>query len=216
MSAVCPAGHVSATTDYCDQCGAPIDVAARPGPDGTMVVDEVDTSAAARQQPCPACRAPRCGDDRFCEGCGYDFVAAPPVAAPTPGGEPGAAWEVVAEADRRQFERHPGAGVEFPTAYPPRSFRLEHDQVRIGRSRSGPGAPVPEIDLAGTPQDPGISHLHAVLERGAGGSYTVRDLGSTNGTTLNDDPVSAEVAVPVADGDRIGLGAWTTITVRGG
>jgi hypothetical protein len=37
-----------------------------------------------------------------------------------------------------------------------------------------------------------------------------------NGTTLNDDPtpVGTEAPVSLADGDRIRLGAWTTITLR--
>ena len=76
--------------------------------------------------------------------------------------------------------------------------------------------PAAEIDLAGTPDDPGISRLHAVLERQVDGTYAVRDLGSTNGTTVNDDPdpVGTDSPVPLADGDRIRLGAWTTITVR--
>jgi pSer/pThr/pTyr-binding forkhead associated (FHA) protein len=44
----------------------------------------------------------------------------------------------------------------------------------------------------------------------------VQDLGSTNGTTINDgaDPIDADAPVPLGDGDRIHLGAWTTITLR--
>jgi len=44
----------------------------------------------------------------------------------------------------------------------------------------------------------------------------VHDAGSTNGTTLNDDPspVSADAGVPLSHGDRIRVGAGTTITVR--
>ena len=55
-----------------------------------------------------------------------------------------------------------------------------------------------------------------MLERQSDGAYAIRDLESTNGTTLNDDPrpVSADSPVRLADGDRIQLGAWTTITVR--
>jgi pSer/pThr/pTyr-binding forkhead associated (FHA) protein len=58
--------------------------------------------------------------------------------------------------------------------------------------------------------------MHAVLELRDDGGYAVKDLGSTNGTTLNDDPalLSTSAPTPVADGDRIRLGAWTTITVR--
>ena len=31
MTATCPNGHVSATDDYCDQCGVPISAGADPG-----------------------------------------------------------------------------------------------------------------------------------------------------------------------------------------
>ena len=47
-------------------------------------------------------------------------------------------------------------------------------------------------------------------------AYAIRDLGSTNGTMVNDDPVplGRDTVVPLADGDRIRIGAWTTIIVR--
>jgi hypothetical protein len=246
MSATCPNGHVSATDDYCDQCGAPI--AAAPGGGGPIPAaptphpgaatppiaapaappepatggDEVETSAAARAQPCPQCGAPRTGDDRYCEGCGYDFVAAaPPVAPPVDaagsqnGPSPaGAMWEAVASADREQFDRIAPASLEFPADYGERHFPLAGAAVSIGRTHSPDNAP--DINLAGAPEDPAVSHRHAVLELQPDGSYKLRDLGSTNGTTLNDDPspISGDVGAPVADGDRIHIGAWTTITVR--
>jgi pSer/pThr/pTyr-binding forkhead associated (FHA) protein len=49
------------------------------------------------------------------------------------------------------------------------------------------------------------------------GGWAVVDPGSTNGTTVNDDPepVKTDVPIPIRDGDRIHVGAWTTITVRG-
>lgn len=209
MTVVCPSGHLSATTDYCDQCGAPIAVAPTPlqATEVLPVIEEADTSPAARQEPCPACGARRSGDDRHCEGCGHDFLARPATAA---------AWEAIASVERGQFERFAVAGLSFPTDYVERRFALEGPELRIGRSRGRADEPAPEIDLAGTPEDPGISRLHAVLERQEDGTYALRDLGSTNGTTLNDDPdpVGADAAVPLVQGDRIRLGAWTTITVR--
>jgi hypothetical protein len=223
MSVVCPHGHSSETSDYCDQCGAPIGVVA-PAPTALPVPassldDEVDTSPAARRRPCPSCGAARSGDDRFCEGCGYDFAApASEPVSPTAGSERSAVavWEAVASVDRRQFERHIVAGITFPEDQQERRFRLDRAEVRIGRSGARAGEATPEIDLGGPSQDPGISHLHALLERRPDGSYALRDLGSTNGTTVNDDPapISREIGVPLADGDRIRLGAWTTITLR--
>jgi hypothetical protein len=207
MTVLCPSGHRSSTADYCDQCGARIAAAPAQATEVLPVVEEADTSAAAPQQPCPVCRAQRSGDDRYCEECGHDFLAR---------ARDSVTWEAVANADRVQFERLTIAGLAFPATHAERRFPLEGQELRIGRSRGGASEPAPEIDLAGAPEDPGISRLHAVLERLQDGTYAVRDLGSTNGTTVNDDPqpIGTETAVPLADGDCIRLGAWTTITVR--
>jgi len=215
MSVVCPRGHQSEATDYCDQCGALIVAGPATGGTGATaggttqvlpVVEEADTSPAAPREPCPVCGAPRSGDDRYCEGCGYDFLGPPP--APS-------AWEAIVTADRAQFERLPVAGVSFPADYTERRFALADGENRIGRSR-GPDEHALEIDLAVAPTDPGVSRLHAMLERRGDGGIVVRDLGSTNGTMVNDDPVpiAPQSAVPLADGDRVHVGAWTTITVR--
>lgn len=209
MTVVCPNGHSSATTDYCDQCGALIVAAGQktPPPDPPAPDEDEDTSAAPVQTPCPVCQMLRSGDDRFCENCGHDFQAAPPTRA---------VWEAVVSADRAQYERFATVGVSFPADYAERRFPLKESEVRIGRGRGHGSDPALEIDLRGPVEDPGISRLHAALERLKDGRWRVRDLGSTNGTTLNDDPtpVGTDAPVCLADGDRIRLGAWTTITLR--
>jgi FHA domain len=205
MTPVCPSGHESQTADYCDQCGARIGGGAVTAV--LPVLDELDTSPSARREPCPACGAGRSGDDRYCESCGHDFESPVPIAP---------AWEAVATADRGQFDRLATAGVSFPEGYGERRFPLREGENRIGRSRGHAGEEAPEIDLAIAPADPGISRLHAALERRADGTCVLRDLGSTNGTALNDDPapVAPNSDVSVSDGDRIHIGAWTTIIVR--
>jgi FHA domain-containing protein len=203
VTATCPNGHSSQATDYCDLCGVRIG----PAPAAALqtsilpVIEEIGTSPAARAQPCPDCGAPRSGGGRYCEGCGHDFVAPAPSER---------AWEVVVTTDRARWERQRAPGISFPEPVPERRFKLDGAEMRIGRLQAG--GERPEI----APDDPAISRLHAVLERQTDGAYALRDLKSTNGTTLNDDPrpVSGEVAVRLADGDRIQLGAWTTITVR--
>ena len=212
MSVVCPSGHRSETVDYCDHCGARIATGgpgAGAGPDATTVlpvIEELDTSPSSRREPCPACGAERSGDARYCEGCGYDFVSPPSAVV----------WEAVIVADRAQFDRHAVPGVAFPLDYGERRFRLSEGVNRVGRAREHGGGDTPEIDLAGSPVDPGISRLHAALEASGDGTCVLRDLGSTNGTELNDGlvAVAPHVAVPLADGDRIHVGVWTAITVH--
>jgi hypothetical protein len=223
VTAVCPNGHQSATADYCDQCGAKIEGVAAPAADpadGAAVAAAPQVEPAkdeAAGQPCPVCGALRMGVDRYCEGCGYDFtVAGAPTGANVSGSKADAAWEAIVTADRDYFDRVAPEGVEFPPHCPPRTFVVDGNEVRIGRRSASRGIQ-PEIDLCGAPEDTAISHLHALLVRQADGSYSLVDPGSTNGTTVNDDetPVAANVPVPLADGDRIHLGAWTTITVHG-
>lgn len=210
MTVLCPSGHLSSTTDYCDQCGKPI-VIGPPAPQPTEILPAVedadtDTSPAPSREPCPKCGTPRSAQDRFCEKCGHNFLA-PPATAP--------AWEAVATTDRDRFERFAFDGGTRPAEPAERSFVLTADRLRIGRS-GGAGASPPEIDLAGGLEDPAVSRVHAVLERRPDGSYTLRDLGSTNGTTVNGTPVGTETGVALASGDCIRIGAWTAITVRNG
>ena len=102
----------------------------------------------------------------------------------------------------------------FPEVYPERRITLRRKINLIGR-RSRDHGVEPEIDLAIHPADRGVSTQHAVLQIRDSG-LTITDLGSTNGTTLNDsnDFLRNGEEIPLADGDRIHVGAWTTITLR--
>ena len=163
---------------------------------------------------------------RFCEIDGYDFVEDRPGADPRPdpsdaghGGDRDPGWEAVAVADRAYYDEviaqdgPDAARIAFPPYCPKRSFPLAGTQMRIGR-QSHLWNLHPEIDLTGPPEDPGVSHLHAVLIARPGGSWTLVDPGSANGTRVNGKPVQTNVPVALGDGDRIHLGAWTVLLVR--
>jgi hypothetical protein len=224
----CPSGHDSTTTDYCDVCGDRIagtpEQAGSHGPQGPRTRD----IAGPGEEPCPHCGAPRTG--RFCEEDGHDFLtgAAPPPVMPLPDTSAGAGespisapWTVVITADRAYYDQvieqtpaEAAASIAFPSHCPDRVLPLTGGEIRIGRKSRSRGV-IPEIDLSGPPEDPGVSHIHAVLAP-QGDDWALIDTGSTNGTTVNgsEQPVPANVEVPVSDGDRIHLGAWTTITLR--
>ncbi|MEY9845273.1 FHA domain-containing protein [Streptacidiphilus sp. MAP5-3] len=147
-------------------------------------------------------------------GPGAAPVAAPPARRGT--------WIAVVTADREYFgdmmaRSGPEAGgLYFPPFSPERRVPMTgQGQLRIGR-RSHQRGTVPEIDLSIAPEDPGASHQHALLQEQPDGSWVVIDQDSTNGTTLNGAAESLSPFVPVElhDGDRIHVGAWTTITVH--
>ena len=115
--------------------------------------------------------------------------------------------------DQMQISRAlAGPSVPFPSYSNERRFALAGNQMRIGRRSAARGLE-PEIDLAGPPADPGVSRLHAVLIAGPEGSWGVLDPGSANGTLLNGREIAVGDLIPLRDGDRINLGAWTAITV---
>ena len=120
-------------------------------------------------------------------------------------------WTAEVRPDRAYYDRVSPDGLTFPDDAAPRVFLLTDDEVTIGR-RSASRDVQADIDLA----DPGVSHRHAKLVRVGSGGYEVVDTDSTNGTLLNDDPtpLAAETSARVVDGDRIHVGAWTTITIR--
>jgi len=240
----CSAGHDSASTDFCDVCGMRLGVPgpnpASPGQPGSAS----SLAGATPPQPgfgpsSPAEQCPRCGAGRtgqFCEACGYSFasgavrVTTAPSYVPTPPGPPtapstlaagqaAAGWSAVVTADRAYFDSviaasgPEAAGLEFPAYCPERRFRLQAPQMRIGRRSVSRGLE-PEIDLTGPPADPGVSHLHAVLIAENDG-WTVFDPGSSNGTQVNGIEIATGSRVRLRDGDRVCVGAWTVLTIRG-
>lgn len=210
----CPKGHASETDDFCDTCGARIG-------GGTLAIPVPATAplpvATPAGPPCPNCGAPRAGSGRFCEDCGYDHnTGKVPVLSPAePAPAPAAAgdWTATVVADRKYFEDNAVEGVDFPAQAAERAVTLTPPQVRIGRRSSSHGTR-PEIDLADS--DPGVSHSHALLTLSVDGAWLVSDLGSTNGTYVNDEqvPLIAGLNRALKDGDQVHVGAWTTITLH--
>lgn len=130
---------------------------------------------------------------------------------------PDQAWFVMVTADRSYFdtiqalEGPDSTTISFPEDYVEQHFPLCGDQVLIGRRLTGEG-----IDLIGPGEDYGVSHRHARFLAQPGGSWAVEDLGSTNGTRVNNHStlLEAHTRVPLAPGDRLYVGAWTRLTLR--
>ncbi|GGU74751.1 hypothetical protein GCM10010260_03300 [Streptomyces filipinensis] len=159
-------------------------------------------------------------------GGGYGYPQ--PGATQAPPGGPGfppqrVTWTVTIGPDRDYFmammhRSGPEAtGLNLPAYSPEQQRTLSGNQLTIGRRRHSTGD-TPDIDLAVPPEDPGVSHQHAVLVQQPDGSWAVVDQNSTNGTTVNmsEEPIQPFVPVPLQDGDRVHVGAWTTITIRRG
>ena len=262
MSATCPNGHASATDDFCDVCGAPIDASAAAAgsapppasasgldldppapstadPSGPAAADPA-SSASGQGDPCPNCGAQNLADALFCENCGYDFATGqlpppppsidpasgqlvPPGGAGTASSPSGAArskaadidWVAEVWVDPDWFNSQQAEGT-CPTSGLPTVVPLASQTATIGRRSKSRGLD-PEIDIS---TDGAISHRHAELAL-AGEQWSVKDLGSTNGTfvgrpdgTYPSTPLPPNQAHDLDDDERIYLGAWTRVVVR--
>jgi len=222
----CPRCGTARTGQFCESCGydfttAP-DVPPRTAalPATTPPTAPLPATAAATMPPPVPPAAP----------------APPPAAAPKPepqpqvqaqpqpqpAAPPGTDWSAVVTADRDYYDSvqaaagPDAAAIGFPAYCPERRFRLSGTEVRVGRRSASRGID-PEIDLTGPPTDPGVSRLHMVLIGTPDGTWSVVDPGSENGTLVNGSEIPEGETVPLHDGDRIHLGAWTALTItRGG
>ncbi len=95
---------------------------------------------------------------------------------------------------------HPGTGMVFP-------LTLE-DTSSIGRRDPITGVK-PTVDL--TPIDPerSCSRRHARIISEAGGYLLVEDIGTTNGTFVNEDRLQTGVPARLSAGDRVRFGLVT-------
>ena len=194
----CPRCGVPRGGQFCETCG-------------------YDFTAPAPDLPAPAAPSPAAPSPVTPPSVTAPFATSPP-AAPPPAPPATAAWTAVVTADRAYYDSVQAAGgpdadaISFPAYCPERRFRLSGAEVQVGRRSVSRGID-PEIDLTGPPTDPGVSRLHVVLTGAPDGTWSAVDPGSENGTLVNGNEIPQGQSVPLHDGDRIHLGAWTALTI---
>ena len=235
MTATCPNGHQSASSDYCDTCGVPI-------PEGSEVGSEQPSAGdtgtspglpkapdAPEPQKCPNCESVNSPTALFCEACGYDFTTGtmprPPDASPAPPSQSPRSTQLatpipvewVAElwvdpdwyAEQESDEACPSPGL--PVVVP-----LTQQSVLVGRPSMSRNIH-PDVDCS---SDTGVSRRQAQLTTD-GQRWWVEDLQSSNGTYVG--PASGPLpTAPVPPGqrreldedDRVYIGTWTRLVVR--
>lgn len=231
MTTTCPNGHESTWSDWCSTCGERLDAGAEAttvAPAATTSPDPAPASAAAAATPpptggptCDNCGVPRFEHDVFCESCGYDFASGslPDDAMPDGAGTapPAPLLHTKVSVDPDFFSASVGdVDLALPEPLPEQQIvPLPGIRILIGRQSTSRGI-FPEIDVRALTDDPAVSSRHAMLERDPTNTWSLTDLGSTNGTFLSaaaDEPIAPGVAVPIAPGTSIYLGAWTRLDI---
>lgn len=244
MSAVmCPNGHQSASSDYCDTCGVPIAEGAPAAPatgEGTPTLVPGGAAAtpdvppdAPQPQACPNCGSESSPTALFCEACGYDFTTGtmprPPDPAQanlgqgeTPATSPGSLATAIAPEWVAELWVDPDWYAEQDSDEPcpspglPVVVPLASQSVLVGRPSKSRNIH-PDVDCT---SDTGVSRRQAQLSTD-GQRWWVEDLQSSNGTYVG--PASGPlptVAIPpgqrreLGDDDRVYIGTWTRLVVR--
>ncbi len=176
---------------------------------------------------CPNCGAAAVENARFCGQCGFNLqniarskaTAFPqqPLIPNLQSDDGGAAAMPTLNLNTLAADR---VG-RFPTAAQTAAAHLHHLQTQtqlelpLGKSMINIGKPndrvPPDIDVSGFPNAEIVSRIHANI-RLEGDTYYVEDVGSSNGTYVNNSPLTVGSRHRLRGGDRISLGKGDKVT----
>lgn len=237
----CPKnGCNSDDPDWCSECGANM----HPVAAGAAAPPASASAASAAPMLCPNCGTPRENNGRFCGVCRYNFETGqscappaaspapasaaappspPPVVAPPPAERPIAAasppdpiaavaadelpktsWVVFIDFDPTV---DPTATPDISRPRPRLTFPLDLPELLIGRAGAKGH---PEIPV----EDEGVSSCHAKIIFEADGAPFLLELGSTNGTRVNEIAATPGLPLALKSGDQIVIGRWTRMTIK--
>lgn len=158
---------------------------------------------------CPFCRAEVPDDSRFCDQCGKEFLFCPECGRPKRGTMCAACGTVLVKAEAFF------AGAVKP-APPVAAAPADSGLSLVGEGLS---LPLKEGDFGrrggiwpALSAFQYVSGTHGHIGR-QGASWTITDLGSTNGTTVNGRPLAQNVPCPIKAGDTVEI-ATSTFVVK--
>jgi FHA domain/Double zinc ribbon len=176
---------------------------------------------------CPNCGAATKISARFCGQCGFNLrgiqADIPEAFTPNPSLIPMLSDDGGAAAmPTLNLAAPPGDRISFkPLLDLPGRISLLHLQTQtlldlpVGKSLIHLGKPndriPPDVDLSGFPNTEIVSRIHAAL-RTEGNAHYLEDVGSANGTYINNAPLNVGIRHRLSPGDRISLGKGDKVT----
>lgn len=201
-----------------------------PNPDGAVQCEACYTPLPARVN-CPSCGTTIQADASFCGQCGFNLQSVAPRSSmsSTPNSQENLAPEPIVpdplvEPDPIVLPTAPEPSPVAPAAVPSvntptqlqqlcaRLLNLQTNvvvEIPPGLSIVHLGKPndriPPDVDLSGFPNSEIVSRIHADI-RIEGDAYYIEDVGSSNGTYINNAPLPMGNRHRLRPGDRIAFG----------
>lgn len=203
-------------------------------PDGAQACEACYTPLPATTS-CLNCGAPVQTDASFCGQCGFNLRNSTATAAkPTPAPDPTPVPATLVSAPNEpltssEVEAPPPPPQQSPstvaasskTQLQQQTARILHVQtdtlielpqnlsvIHIGKSND---RVPPDVDVSGFPNSEIVSRIHADI-RVEGDGYYIEDVGSSNGTYVNNMPLAIGNRHRLRPGDRIALGKGDLVT----
>lgn len=173
--------------------------------DSELSLPEKPASLPDELAPCPACGTLNAALDRVCAGCGAELASAEKLYE-TPSTIPMRRQPQAIggnREDRSQVRLHQAILLQFLPSAVCRTADMREPLI-LGRTIGPTQERVLDLsDLSALAH--GVSRRHCMLQR-RGDHLVVTDLGSVNGTFLNDLRLTSFVEYVVSHGDRLILG----------
>lgn len=203
---ICGADNLEGAA-YCEDCGSKLPTAVPPQADipeepmrEETVTEPVEASSSEVQ--CPACGSENPGGSKFCDDCGASLE--------------GAAATGADEDDEEEMEEPldtPTGVAKLMVEGDGQEYLIDKDLITIGRQSPADGI-FPDIDLTDVDKDAYISRRHAKIIRKDDG-FIFEDVGSSNGSFINNVRIAPGVQQFLNEGDTIRLGKTVMHLVKG-
>lgn len=193
---------------FCDQCGTPLQGAAKVSAPATFGPPPVSNFATGGDSACPQCGAQVIAGEMFCENCGAALGTPAPSGggyAPAPVVQPHTNQPSFGNASG--FPPSPLNASAQLSAGDGQTYQLSGKTTYLLGRKDDVSGNYPDVDTGDPGLQAGVSRRHAeVYQQGI--QWFVRDLNSINGTWVNAQRLAPNGSMPVSSGDSIRLGKW--------
>ena len=169
--------------------------------------DSQNSSSHEMSLICPSCQKENKADVVFCAHCGYAFTGESTTTVIVPNKSP-----KIPESSQLSHlvNLHPEALILYIVGRKQPMIVKTSADITLGRRSSDDTATRPDVDFSDFDGHIlGVSRQHAIIHLTDKG-YSIEDLGSSNGTFINEQRLKPNTPKPLQSGDLLRMGQFIT------